>query len=80
MAYVRSVREIPLDEEPIASALDAVLPDPEESPFTGELRWDNVTTKQADLLRLHPGASAILGTDKSEDPTEVGESAEITPA
>lgn len=69
MAYVRSVREIPLDEEPMASALAAVLPDPEESPGDTELRWDNLTAEQEKLILLHPEAVAIVGGPNAA-PTE----------
>lgn len=41
MAYVRSLREIPLDEEPHASALEAILGDPEESPLPDGPDWSD---------------------------------------
>jgi hypothetical protein len=74
MAYTRSIREIGLDEEPVASALAAVLPDPDESPYSDELRWDNATEEQIKILRLHAGAAVLVGSPPGEGP-EVGDSA-----
>lgn len=74
MTYARSLREIGLDEEPIKSALEAILPDPEESPGDTELRWDNVTEDQVRLLLMHPGTREIIGAD---DRIELGGGGEI---
>lgn len=72
MAYTRSIREIPLDEEPMKSAMEAVAPDPEESPYSGEIRWDNATEDQLRLLSLHPDAYVVLGGSPEADPA-IGE-------
>lgn len=67
MPYTRSIREIPLTEEPFASAIAAVLPDEDESPGSTEMRWDNATEEQKRLLALHPEAKYVVG----EVPAEV---------
>lgn len=73
MTYRRSIKEIELNEEPLASALAAVLPDPdEESPESDGMRWDNATAHQIRLLQMHPGAMAILGSYSAE---EIGDNA-----
>jgi hypothetical protein len=61
MAYVRSLREIPLDEEPHASVLAALLPDPTESPYDPEVDWANISAHQLRHLQKCPACAAVLG-------------------
>lgn len=68
MAYTRSVREIPLDQEPMAAAIAAVLPDPDESPGSTDMRWDNATEDQLRLLALHPDALMVVGVAPVGEP------------
>lgn len=75
MAYTRSIREISLDEEPMKSAMEAVLPDPDESPESTELRWDNATEDQLRLLALHPDAYVMLGGTPDDD--NIGQVGEV---
>lgn len=60
MAYVRSVREISVNDEPLASALAAIAPDLEESPPSSALRWENATEEQIRLLQMHPGTASLF--------------------
>lgn len=71
--YVRSIREIPITEEPMASAVAAVLPDPDESPENTELRWDNLTDEQRKLIELHPDAVALVGGEAVQVTATVGD-------
>jgi hypothetical protein len=67
MAYVRSLREIPLDEEPHASVLAALLPvfDPDEdgspSMMSTGVNWDDATPDQIAHIRICPQCDAALG-------------------
>jgi hypothetical protein len=73
MVYRRSIREISLDEEPMASAIAAVLPDEEESPGSTEMRWDNATEDQLYLLRTHPEAKYVVGVRPEDNEPSVGD-------
>jgi hypothetical protein len=68
MAYRRSLREIPLDEEPHASVIAALLPDPTESPFVG-VDLDGATQNQLAHLAQCAECSALLGLDVSANTT-----------
>lgn len=67
MAFVRSLRDIPLDEEPHASVLAALLPhfDPDdESPDKDALEsvnWANASAYQLAHLAKCPQCVAVLG-------------------
>jgi hypothetical protein len=69
MAYTPSIREIPLTDEPMASAIEAVLPEEGET----EMRWDNATAEQIKLLEMHPEAKYAVGTPQVTTETVVGE-------
>jgi hypothetical protein len=61
MAYRRSLREIPLDQEPHASVIAALLPDPDESPFVGDVDWSSATDAQLLHVRICPACAEVLG-------------------
>lgn len=58
MAYTRSIREISVDEDPIAAAIAAVAPGDDEV----EADWGSATAHQLRLLELHPEAKLIVGS------------------
>jgi hypothetical protein len=60
MAYVRSLREIPIDQEPHASVLAAFTPEPGESPSTATT-WETATAAQLAHLRACPVCREIVG-------------------
>ena len=75
MAYVRSLREIPLDEEPHASVLATLLPSlaEGESPGDGEVNWGAASEAQLAHVAMCPVCQAILGgLEGSESPTVGG--------
>lgn len=63
MAYVRSLREIPLDEEPHASVLAALRPDPTESPYVGEVDWEGATEEQLAHVAICKRCRELLAGD-----------------
>lgn len=77
MAHVRSLRDIPLDQEPHASVLAALTPDPTESPYReiNELIMD-ATLDQAKHLEICPRCREMLGIGQGH--AGVGQIAGIT--
>jgi hypothetical protein len=64
MAYTRSLKEIPLEEEPHASVLAALTPDPFESPYSG-VDLSGATDGQRAHLAMCPRCRDALGLDPS---------------
>jgi hypothetical protein len=72
MAYTRSLREIPLTEEPHKSVLEALLPGPDsldespgespsmDSPHEG-VDWSMATPEQIAHIKICPECDAALG-------------------
>jgi hypothetical protein len=66
--YHRSVREIPLDEEPHASVIAALVPGPGESPSA-------LTDDQAAHLAYCEQCQAVTGTHLNGSSGELGDGA-----
>lgn len=65
MAYVPSLREIPLDREPHKSVLDALTPDPFADPYVG-VDLDEASASEVAHLNQCKACRDILGVRRTD--------------